>query len=71
MLEDKKKMEPEGPEEEQYKSFFEIDNMKSWEDDLLDEKEVREKVYEHKIKSMKERKRMGDGDAGKSAHHKR
>jgi hypothetical protein len=59
-LDDKEKIGPEkSEEEEKYKSFFELDESEDWGDDL-EEEEVREKIKEHKVKSMKERKRLGD-----------
>jgi hypothetical protein len=59
-LDDKEKVGPERSEEnEQYKSFFELDEDDDWGDDLEDE-EVREKVKKHKVKSMKEHQRSGE-----------
>lgn len=65
-MDNKEKIGPEKPEEEKYKSFFELDEDADWSDDLEDEG-VREKIKEHKVKFMKERKRLGDK---KEAHPK-
>lgn len=51
--------------EEKYESFFEIDEDDDWEENL-EEEEVEEKIREHKLKSIKEKRRMGDkGESSK------
>lgn len=62
---EKGKIESKDSEEETYKSFFEMDGAGEIEDDDLEDEEVREKIREQKVKSLKERRRMGDkGDGG-------
>jgi len=70
LKEKEKNVFPSPEDDEKFKSFFEVDDKDLW-DETLEEKEVREKIKEHKVKSMKERKRSGEDSGPKRSHHRR
>ncbi len=58
-----KKPEDSKEEEMENKGFFEIDEVDDWEEDLEDD-EVEEKIREHKLKSMREKRKTGNKGEG-------
>ena len=66
-----KRMNTGETDDEKYKSFFDVGGNEGSEDDPEDN-EVRDKIRENKLKSLKERRRSGNlGNSGPGQAHRR